>query len=158
MFYVRLAGDHLYGMLVMALMMPYLALSFFPRDVLDETRNWIESVPKHFPTYSCHHIPGIHRCFCRVVATYRGPETLFRALPHQGIHRNIRRVVATSPLLRVHRPFCMVVTRPYLNTGFQVVLRFLTCPTSKVSFYLFPTLSQKTPTSPTVAINFSIFK
>ena len=40
MFYVRLAGDHLYGKwlsLVMSLMVSYFALSFFPRDVFDET-------------------------------------------------------------------------------------------------------------------------
>ena len=43
MFNVRLAGDHLYGKLlltwlslVMSLMGSYFVLSFFPRDVLDE--------------------------------------------------------------------------------------------------------------------------
>ena len=29
-------------------------LSFFPRDVLDEILNLIESVSEGFPTYSCH--------------------------------------------------------------------------------------------------------
>ena len=39
MFNDGLAGDHLYGKwlsLVMSLMVSYFALSFFPRDVLDE--------------------------------------------------------------------------------------------------------------------------
>ena len=56
---VRLAGDHLYGKLlftwlslVMSMMVSFFVLSFFPRDVLDEILNLIESVSKGFPTYS----------------------------------------------------------------------------------------------------------
>ena len=55
---VKLAGDHLYGKwlftwlsLVMSLMASFL-LSFFPRDVLDEIWDLIESVSEGFPTYS----------------------------------------------------------------------------------------------------------
>ena len=58
MFNVWLAGDHLNGKcqftwlsLVMSLMMSYFVLSFFPRDVLDEIWNLIESVIVNFPTY-----------------------------------------------------------------------------------------------------------
>ena len=57
---VRLAGDHLYGKLlfiwlsmVMPLMVYYFVLPFFPRDVLDEIWDSIESVPENFPTYFC---------------------------------------------------------------------------------------------------------
>ena len=55
---VRLVGDHLYGKLlftwlslVMSMMVPFV-LSFFPREVLDEILNLIESVLGGFPTYS----------------------------------------------------------------------------------------------------------
>ena len=55
---VKLVGDHLYGKwlftwlsLVMSLMASFL-LSFFPRDVLDEIWDLIESVSEGFPTYS----------------------------------------------------------------------------------------------------------
>ena len=41
----------LYMSLVMSLMVSYFVLSFFPRDVLDEIWEWIESVPENFPTY-----------------------------------------------------------------------------------------------------------
>ena len=58
MFNVRLAGDHLYGKLlftwlslVMSLMVSYFVQSFFPRDVLDEIWDRIESVSDNFPTY-----------------------------------------------------------------------------------------------------------
>ena len=34
-------------------MIVFFVLSFFPRDVLDEILNLIESVSKGFPTYSC---------------------------------------------------------------------------------------------------------
>ena len=61
MFIVRLAGDHLYGKLlftwlslVMSLM-AFFVLSFFPRDVLDEIWDLIESVSEGFPTYSCNY-------------------------------------------------------------------------------------------------------
>ena len=54
---VRLAGDHLYGKflftwlsLVMSLMVSFV-LSFFPRDVLDEIWDLIESVSEGFPAY-----------------------------------------------------------------------------------------------------------
>ena len=56
---MRLAGDHLYGILlftwltlVMSLLV-FFVLSFFPRDVLDEIWDLIESVSEGFPTYSC---------------------------------------------------------------------------------------------------------
>ena len=56
---VRLAGDHLYEKwlftwlsLVMSLMASFCAV-FFPRDVLDEIWDLIESVSEGFPTYSC---------------------------------------------------------------------------------------------------------
>ena len=55
MFNVRLAGDYLYGKwlftwlsLVMSLMVSCFALSFFPRDVLGEIWDLIESVPDNF--------------------------------------------------------------------------------------------------------------
>ena len=56
---VRLAGNHLYGKLlftwlslVRSLMVSFL-LSFFPRVVLGEIWDLIESVSEGFPTYSC---------------------------------------------------------------------------------------------------------
>ena len=55
---VRLACDHLFGKLlftwlslVMSMMVSFV-LSFFPRDVLDEILNLIESVSEDFPSYS----------------------------------------------------------------------------------------------------------
>ena len=55
--YVRLACDHLFGKLlftwlslVMSMMVSFV-LSFFPRDVLDEILNLIESVSEDFPSY-----------------------------------------------------------------------------------------------------------
>ena len=58
MFYVRLAGGHLYGKqlftwlsLVVSLMASFV-LSFFPLDVLDEIWDLIESVSEGFLTYS----------------------------------------------------------------------------------------------------------
>ena len=55
---VRLAGDHLYGKLlftwlslVMSMMVSFCAV-FFPRGVLDEILNLIESVSEGFPSYS----------------------------------------------------------------------------------------------------------
>ena len=36
MFNVRLTGDHLYGKMVMSLVVSCFVLSFFPRDILDE--------------------------------------------------------------------------------------------------------------------------
>ena len=58
MFYVRLAGGHLYGkqlftwlLLVVSLMASFV-LSFFPLDVLDEIWDLIESVSEGFLTYS----------------------------------------------------------------------------------------------------------
>ena len=55
----RLAGDHLYGILlftwlslVMSLMVCFV-LSFFSRDVLDGIWDLIESVLRVFPTYFC---------------------------------------------------------------------------------------------------------
>ena len=55
---VRLAGVHPYGKklftwlsLVMSLM-AFFVLSFFPRDVLDEIWDLIESVSEGIPTYS----------------------------------------------------------------------------------------------------------
>ena len=55
---VRLAGDPLYGKklftwlsLVLSLMASFCAV-LFPRDVLDEIRDLIESVSEGFPTYS----------------------------------------------------------------------------------------------------------
>ena len=58
MLIVRLACDHLFGKLlftwlslVMSMMVSFV-LSFFPRDVLDEILNLIESVSEDFPSYS----------------------------------------------------------------------------------------------------------
>ena len=58
MFYVILAGDYQYGKLlftwlslVMSMKVSFV-LSFFPRDILDEIWDLIESVSKEFPTYS----------------------------------------------------------------------------------------------------------
>ena len=39
-------------------MMVSFVLSFFPRDVLDEILNLIESVSEDFPSYSCLHFPA----------------------------------------------------------------------------------------------------
>ena len=54
---VRLAGDHLYGKLlftwlslVMSMIVSFV-LFFFPRGVLDEIFNLIESVSEGFPSY-----------------------------------------------------------------------------------------------------------
>ena len=54
-----LAGDHLYGkllftwlLLVMPMMVSFFVLSFFPRGVLDEILNFIESVSEGFPSCS----------------------------------------------------------------------------------------------------------
>ena len=54
---VRLAGDHLYGKLlftwmslVMSMMVSFV-LFLFPRGVLDEILNLIESVSEGFPSY-----------------------------------------------------------------------------------------------------------
>ena len=58
MLYVRQADVHLYGKLLFTLLslVLCLAVSFcavlFPRDVLDEILNLIESVSEGFPTYS----------------------------------------------------------------------------------------------------------
>ena len=41
--------------LVMSMMVSFV-LSFFPRDVLDEILNLIESVSEDFPSYSCLHV------------------------------------------------------------------------------------------------------
>ena len=58
MFNLWLADDQLYGewlltwlSVVMALMVSHLVLSFFPRYVLDEIWDRIESVPENFSTY-----------------------------------------------------------------------------------------------------------
>ena len=55
---IDLACDHLFGKLlftwlslVMSMMVSFV-LSFFPRDVLDEILNLIESVSEDFPSYS----------------------------------------------------------------------------------------------------------
>ena len=55
---VRLAGDHLFGKLlftwlslVVSMMMSFCAV-LFPRGVLDEILNLIESVSEEFPSYS----------------------------------------------------------------------------------------------------------
>ena len=62
---VRLAGDHKYGKLlftwlslVMSLMVSFCAV-FFPRDVLDEIWDWIESVSEGSPTYLFIFIAGL---------------------------------------------------------------------------------------------------
>ena len=59
MFNVRLAGDHLCGKLlftwlsiVMSMMVSFCAV-IFPRGVLDEILNLVESIPEGFPSYSC---------------------------------------------------------------------------------------------------------
>ena len=55
MFNVRLAGDQMAVDLAVAgdvLMVSYFVLSFFPRDVFDETRHRIKSIPENFLTYS----------------------------------------------------------------------------------------------------------
>ena len=46
-------------------MMVSFVLSFFPRDVLDEILNLIESVSEDFPSYShIHLLPYIHGTTC----------------------------------------------------------------------------------------------
>ena len=56
---VRLADDHLYGKIAVHLAVAgdvfdgvFFVLFFFPRDVLDEIWDLIESVSEGFPTYS----------------------------------------------------------------------------------------------------------
>ena len=51
---VRLAGGHLYGkqLFIRLSLVVSLMLSFFPRDVLDEFLDVIESVSEGFLTYS----------------------------------------------------------------------------------------------------------
>ena len=58
---ILLSCDHLFGKLlftwlslVMSMMVSFV-LSFFPRDVLDEILNLIESVSEDFPSYSFEH-------------------------------------------------------------------------------------------------------
>ena len=48
-------GEHFLSLShVMSMMVSFFVLSFFPRDVLDEILNFIESVSEGFPTtYSC---------------------------------------------------------------------------------------------------------
>ena len=55
---VRIAGDHLHGKLlftwlslVMSLLVSVCAVLFFPRDVLSEIWDLIESVSEGFPIY-----------------------------------------------------------------------------------------------------------
>ena len=59
-------------------MMVSFVLSFFPRDVLDEILNLIESVSEDFPSYSCH----------RVILVYR-----YRPGPSCSKHRYINELV-----------------------------------------------------------------
>ena len=66
MFNVRLARDHLYGKwlftwlsLVISLVVSCLVLSFFPRDVLDEIWNLIESAPEDF-SYLLFHVSKLN--------------------------------------------------------------------------------------------------
>ena len=44
-------------------MMVSFVLSFFPRDVLDEILNLIESVSEDFPSYSLVNLKFLYRCF-----------------------------------------------------------------------------------------------
>ena len=62
---VKLASDHLYGKLlftwlslVMSIRVSF-CVSFFPRHVLDEILNLIESVFEGFPTYSLNSVPDL---------------------------------------------------------------------------------------------------
>ena len=48
-------------------MMVSFVLSFFPRDVLDETLNLIESVSEDFPSYSC---MCLHYCYLLLLIYY----------------------------------------------------------------------------------------
>ena len=82
---VRLACDHLFGKLlftwlslVMSMMVSFV-LSFFPRDVLDEILNLIESVSEDFPSYSF-----MYRKFCVIFSNFT-PHTqgLFMIQPEQ---------------------------------------------------------------------------
>ena len=60
-------------------MMVSFVLSFFPRDVLDEILNLIESVSEDFPSYSCHsynyQIIMIHMYMCIHLSVMRKIET-----------------------------------------------------------------------------------
>ena len=83
MFNVRLGCDHLYGKqlftwlsLVVSLMASFV-LSFFPRDVLDEIWDLIESLSAGFLTYSC--ISEL-LCFCCVEILKNLPVHSFNAL------------------------------------------------------------------------------
>ena len=72
---VRLACDHLFGKLlftwlslVMSMMVSFV-LSFFPRDVLDEILNLIESVSEDFPSYSLT-VVVLHSCSSQQTETW----------------------------------------------------------------------------------------
>ena len=62
-------------------MMVSFVLSFFPRDVLDEILNLIESVSEDFPSYSYIHYSGI------VAITYFVCKTEENN-PHSGDHES----------------------------------------------------------------------
>ena len=50
-------------------MMVSFVLSFFPRDVLDEILNLIESVSEDFPSYSCHSCTQHSMLTCSIILT-----------------------------------------------------------------------------------------
>ena len=54
-------------------MMVSFVLSFFPRDVLDEILNLIESVSEDFPSYSCPRCSSSEKT-CMCVLKYRNME------------------------------------------------------------------------------------
>ena len=56
-------------------------LSFFPRDVLDEILNLIESVSEDFPSYSC----NLQTCVCRLIVHLAcHTQSLIITLPKKG--------------------------------------------------------------------------
>ena len=64
-------------------MMVSFVLSFFPRDVLDEILNLIESVSEDFPSYSCYsYYIMIHSSCCKLIL---GLEPFRRIIKRLGI-------------------------------------------------------------------------
>ena len=73
-------------------MMVSFVLSFFPRDVLDEILNLIESVSEDFPSYSSTSVFLLLRCFSGIVL-------------NPGVLRVPQYIPVESSSLSHHRPY-----------------------------------------------------
>ena len=92
-------------------MMVSFVLSFFPRDVLDEILNLIESVSEDFPSYSyilsrSHCVKYTHKC------TYK-----LQILAFQPIHQEHKKVEYSS-LFAIPRSLNLKKTTP---TGCEII-------------------------------------